>query len=191
MSKINYKKFMIEIIDTEEFQAKRAYIPFQGRLLQHWVDIRGNRTFPLKKDFRPQLFPNFLPQFAIIKLASSIEKYESRLLGTAVMEILGISSSKDHILATQNPYLSDILKEMLEKAVNAGKPSLYRMTHNYDQRLSRFDFTTLTLPFSVSPKEDGPEILILAFDFSESRDVQQLDKMSHPLYRPSNRPSMI
>ncbi len=182
---------MFEIIDIHDVRTTKACAPFQERVLAHWLEISRERQYPLKKHFRPQLFPNFLPQFSIIQLGDSIEKHQTRLMGTAVMEVLGITNSKNHILATQNPYLSDILKQMLENAVISSKPGFYRMTHDFDQRLTTFDFTALSLPFSLKEEDDRCEIIILAFDFSESNDIRRLDSMSHPLYKPSNRPTMI
>jgi hypothetical protein len=182
---------MFEVIDIQELKDAGLSAPFQGRALSHWLNISDGRNYPLKKRFRPQLFPNFLPQFAVIKLGENFEKHETRLMGTAVMEILGISHSKNHILATQNPYLSNILKEMLQDTIKNAQPCYYRMTHDFDRRLTAFNFTALALPFSLTEDNDTFDIIVIAFDFSESMDIKHLDNMTHPLYVPSNRPTVI
>ncbi|UTW54236.1 PAS domain-containing protein [Kordiimonas sp. SCSIO 12610] len=189
--KLTIHFYMFEIIDIHELQSSAFCAPFQSRALHHWLDISDGRKFPLKRNFRPQLFSNFLPQFAIIALGESLEKHQTRLMGTAVMEVLGIANSNNHLLATQNPYLSDILKKMLEDVATTTKPSFYRMTHDFDQRLSTFNFTALSLPFSASEDNDTFDMFILAFDFSESNDIKRLDNMTHPLYTPANKTSMI
>lgn len=182
---------MFEAINISSQQSDHFSSPFQARLVDHWLTIKGAKNLPLKREFRPQLFPNFLSQFAMISLGKSVEQHQTRIIGAAVAEVLALSSAKAHILATRNPFLSQSLERMLDAAVALPHPSYYRMTLNHDSRLNAFDFTVIALPFRSKAESASHDIMLLGFDFSGSKEVNMLENLTTPLVVPANRTQLI
>lgn len=138
---------------------------FQRELLEHWREIQENRQFPEKRHFRPQKFPKFLPQLAIVSIEGDAD-FGERLTGTTVSEIL----NDDHLVAPDNPGVQRIVREMLVKAQQAQAPIYFKGTLQPEE--SRYiPFTALILPFSHTSDEDTLDTLMLAFDFSSERRI--------------------
>ncbi|TNE63068.1 MAG: PAS domain-containing protein [Alphaproteobacteria bacterium] len=140
--------------------------PFQEQILDHWHQIRKGRHFPDKRDFRPQKFPKFLPQLAIVSVAEG-SAYEDRLTGTTVSEVLRLGSGARRLVAPADLQVRETVALILDTASRADRPMYFRGIFT-PARDAAIDFTVLVLPFSHNGDADVLDTLLLAFDFGRS-----------------------
>lgn len=145
---------------------------FQQKILEHWRDIQQNKRYPSKKDFRPQNFPKYLPQLAIVSVEDS-ENYTDRLTGTTVSEVLRVSAGREQIVAPSDKKLSDVVRAMLGQASKEEKPMYFQgnFAPNTNQDTA---FSALVLPFSYDAQGDELDSLLLAFDFKNPKPLNAL-----------------
>jgi hypothetical protein len=155
---------------AEDNPAIRA--KFQEQILEHWQQIQQNRRYPLKRDFRPQMFPRYLPQLAIVEVEDS-EHFTDRLTGTTVSEVLRLSAGRERLVAPSDENISNVVRSMLGKTSEEEQPMYFEGTFEPEESTA-FDFTALVLPFSVDDPEDEMETLLLAFDFSRGQSLGAL-----------------
>lgn len=137
---------------------------FQADIFDHWREIRGSGTFPDKRDFRPQRFPKFLPQIAIIAITD--HGFEDRLTGDMVIEVLRLRQNHDPLAAPSDPAVRDTVLGILNAAVQARSP-MYFKGRFLLANANPVDFSALALPFSHSDTPDRLDTVMLAFDFSK------------------------
>lgn len=139
---------------------------FQRELLEHWRSIQLDRRFPDKKSFRPQKFPRFLPQLAIVSINGG--RFDDRLTGETVSEVLRLSETDDTLVAPRDEGVRRVIAHILGDAVKATGPIYFKgeLTPNGSNTV---DFTALVLPFSKEARDEEPDTLMLAFDFSRRR----------------------
>jgi len=155
---------------TNEKPAFKA--EFQEKILEHWQQIQQDRRYPSRKDFRPQNFPKFLPQLAIVSVDDS-EKFTDRLTGTTVSEVLRLSAGQEQLVAPSDENISEVVRSMLGQTSMHEQPMYFegKFTPEANQSI---DFSALVLPFSYDAKSDELDTLLLAFDFNKSRGLGAL-----------------
>lgn len=136
---------------------------FQRDLLEHWHSIQTDRKYPDKKAFRPQKFPKFLPQLAIVSIEGG--HFDDRLTGATVSEVLRLSGSSDTLVAPRDENIRTVMTNILVDAFKATGPIYFKGELTPTGR-SPVDFTALVLPFSKLALDEVPDTLMLAFDFS-------------------------
>lgn len=147
------------------FEAK-----FQQELLEHWREIQHNRRYPDKREFRPQKFPKFLPQLAIVSVNGDHD-YDDRLTGATVSEVLRLSGHHDRLVAPADASVRKIVHNMLDYASKADGP-IYFKGQFHPKESARISFTALVLPFSHNGDEDVLDTLMLAFEFNRERQIE-------------------
>ncbi len=136
---------------------------FQRDLLEHWRSIQMDRRYPEKKAFRPQKFPKFLPQLAIVSIKAG--HFDDRLTGATVSEVLRLSDSHNTLVSPRDENIRSVMTGILVDAVKATGP-VYFKGELTPTGSSPIDFTALVLPFSQRAFDEEPDTLMLAFDFS-------------------------
>ena len=137
---------------------------FQEQMLSHWRQIQNNRRFPDKRKFRPQNFPKFLPQLAMVSMDHD-KKFDDRLTGETVSEVLRLEESGSKLVRPADAGIRAIVETMLEDATRADGPLYFKGSFKLSES-SSVDFTALILPFSHDDMEDEMDTLMLAFNFS-------------------------
>ncbi|MFC4346936.1 PAS domain-containing protein [Kordiimonas lipolytica] len=151
---------------------------FQQDLLDHWREIQHNRKYPDKREFRPQKFPKFLPQLAIVSI-NGTEKFDDRLTGATVSEVLRLKGNHDRLVSPPDGAVKSIIHNMLSQASKAKGPVYFR--GNFQPADSpTIPFTALVLPFSHNGDEDVLDTLMLAFDFSKKQKLELTFPPSEP-----------
>lgn len=158
-------RFMIEnahkvSIDGPEFRAQ-----FQQEILEHWQEIKGSNRFPQRRDFRPQKFPKFLGQLAIVNVKEGAT-FADRLTGGTVCEVLRLSDGSEKLTAPSDQKIAATIQRMLAEAFKAEEPMYYTGRFTPDTR-PPIDFSTLVIPFVEKDGTEIPESLLLAFDFTK------------------------
>lgn len=145
---------------------------FQEEILEHWRQIQQDKRYPSKRDFRPQNFPKFLPQLAIVSVEDS-EHFTDRLTGTTVSEVLRLSAGREQLVAPSDENISDVVRSMLGQTSTNEQPMYFegKFTPETSQSIG---FSALVLPFSLDSDGDAMEALLLAFDFSKNRPLAAL-----------------
>ncbi|NVJ97655.1 MAG: PAS domain-containing protein [Alphaproteobacteria bacterium] len=143
---------------------------FQQDLLDHWRDIQQSRRFPDKRAFRPQKFPKFLPQLAIVSV-NDHKEFDDRLTGAAVSEVLKLNSQDDRLVAAPDTSIRTLMLDILGRAIDAREPIYFKGRFRPDAS-SAIPFTALVLPFSHNGDEDILDTLMLAFDFSKEHRME-------------------
>jgi len=153
--------------ETPAFQAE-----FQVEILEHWQEIQQDRRYPSKQDFRPQNFPKYLPQLAIVSVDES-ENFTDRLTGTTVSEVLKLSAGREQLVAPSEEKISDVVQHMLGQATNSAQPMYFEGDFTPETSVS-IEFSALVLPFSYDSGTDNMDTLLLAFNFSGNHDLLAL-----------------
>jgi len=147
---------------TPEFQAS-----FQGRLFEHWKQIQQGSRYPSKRDFRPQMFPKYLPQIAIVSVEDQ-EHFKDRLTGSTVSEVLRLNASQENLAHPSDERISEVVRSMLGQTSAEDSPMYFRGTFEPETHAA-IDFSALILPFRQEEARDHADLLLLAFDFGLSR----------------------
>lgn len=149
-------------------------VKFQQELLAHWRDIQQNRRFPDKRKFRPQKFPKFLPQLAIVSVNAD-QKFEDRLTGATVAETLRLKGQHDRLVAPIDVPTRAVMQDILGRGAKADGPIYIRGKFKQENSCG-ISFSALVLPFSHNSDEDILDTLMLAFDFSRDRHIELAPK---------------
>ncbi|SDD55623.1 PAS domain-containing protein [Kordiimonas lacus] len=161
---------MIENADSIGNDQPALEARFQQDLLNHWREIQHNRKYPDKREFRPQKFPKFLPQLAIVSIAGSND-YDDRLTGATVSEVLKLQGTHDRLVSPPDAAVKQIIHDMLNRASKANGPIYFKGNFQPAESAS-IPFTALVLPFSHNGDADVLDTLMLAFDFSKTRKLE-------------------
>ena len=142
---------------------------FQAEIYEHWCQIKHDRHYPDKREFRPQKFPRFLPQMAIVSVAGS-EDFGDRLTGATILEVLKLKKSSDRLVDPADANVRSVVRTMLREAAKATAPMYFKGQFN-PLDATPIDFTALVLPFSHNGEQDILDTLMLAFDFTKHRSI--------------------
>jgi len=155
---------MIESVHKINDKKPPFQAPFQEEILEHWQEIQQDRRYPSKRDFRPQNFPRFLPQLALVDIGDK-EHFTDRLTGTTVSEVLRLSAGREQLVAPSDENISEVVQSMLDQATNHEQPMYFegKFTPETSQSI---DFSALILPFSYDTESEDMDTLLLAFNFS-------------------------
>lgn len=143
--------------ESPEFRAA-----FQLDVLQHWHDIKGEKFLPNKRDFRPQNFPKYLGQLAIISVDDDGSFFD-RLTGGTICDVLKLAEGTAKLLSSADPNVRDTVCDML-KQTQAHAGPMYFTGQLAPANRPHADFTSLVVPFSEN--EGMLTSFILAFDFT-------------------------
>ncbi len=143
---------------------------FQAEILDHWREIQHGRRYPDKREFRPQKFPRFLPQLAIVSVNGE-DDYDDRLTGATVLEVLRLSKSHDRLVDPADGNVRELVRNMLSSTAKADAP-MYFKGQFQPEETRPIDFTALVLPFSHNGDADVLDTMMLAFDFSKRQSIE-------------------
>ncbi len=161
---------MIENADDIGKEPPAFEARFQQDLLNHWREIQHNRKYPDKREFRPQKFPKFLPQLAIVSI-NETNDYDDRLTGATVSEVLKLDRNQARLVSPPDGAVKTIIHDMLDRAAKANGPIYFKGNFQPAESAS-IPFTALVLPFSHNGDADVLDTLMLAFDFSKKRKLE-------------------
>ncbi|MFC7050139.1 PAS domain-containing protein [Emcibacter nanhaiensis] len=113
-------------------------------LFLYWCKIRGARSIPRRKDFRPIDVPHLLPYIAMVNVEQDTKKYQIRLVGTETAEVTGKSII--------GQYLDDIpgMSKSVDRfdwVVKEKLPYLYHGRLSWSEK-DFLEYDALGLPFS-------------------------------------------
>src|ERR1700685_3829802 len=72
-----------------------------GGILRYWLDIRGPRTMPARRDLEPRRIQRLLPYVQIINVVDHGKRFQHRLVGTKLVDMFGREFT--------NKYLDELL----------------------------------------------------------------------------------
>jgi hypothetical protein len=156
---------MIETSFKIEDRLSLQKTTFQVDIFDHWREIKGEHTFPDKRDFRPQKFPKALSQIAMVAVLDG-ESYEDRLTGDMIIEVLRLRQNNDRLVTPSDPAIRDVVQGMLDAAYHALAP-MYFKGRFLPQNSNPVDFSSLVLPFSHNGTHEILDTMMLVFDFSK------------------------
>lgn len=157
--------------EKPEFLAK-----FQEKILEHWHQIAKDKCYPSKQDFRPQNFPKYLPQLAIVSVDGD-NNFAARLTGNTVSEVLLHSTGRSTLVNEAADHASCVVRNMLGQTNRSQKPMYFegKFLRNQDDpscTTHTVEFSALVLPFSQNSKSKNIDSLLLAFDFSKRAQLE-------------------
>tara|TARA_R110002096_G_scaffold330042_1_gene524135 strand:+ start:1406 stop:1912 length:507 start_codon:yes stop_codon:yes gene_type:complete len=147
-------------VDSPELRAH-----FQQEILDHWRDLKGDKKIPCKQGFRPQKFPRFLAQLAIISV-NEHGSFSDRLTGGTICDVLKLSSGLKKLTEVPDLKIRESIDHMLREAKDEAEPMYYTGRFLPPAR-PPVDFSVLIIPFSKFEGADQPCSLLLAFDFTK------------------------
>lgn len=121
----------------------------------------------MKRDFRPQMFPKYLPQLAIVSVEGE-QGFTERLTGSTVSEVLRLNTGDAPFVAPSDKNISKVVHNILGKANKAKGPMYFEGILEPQTSIS-VNFSALVLPFSYEAEADRMDSLLLAFEFNRIR----------------------
>ncbi|WP_262691363.1 PAS domain-containing protein [Kordiimonas aestuarii] len=143
---------------------------FHKDIFNHWREILHGRRYPNQREFRPQKFPKYLPQIAIVSV-SGVDEYDDRLTGDTVLEVLRLRQNHDRLVEPHDENVREVVRAMLNESALAGTPMYFKGKFQPDGA-KPIDFTALVLPFSHNDETDILDTMMLAFDFSKHDRIE-------------------
>lgn len=143
---------------------------FQAEILDHWREIQQGRRYPDKREFRPQKFPRFLPQLAIVSVNGEND-YDDRLTGATVLEVLQINKTQGRFVDPSDGNIRELVRDMLSSTAKADAPMYFKGQFRPEETRP-IDFTALVLPFSHNGDADVLDTMMVAFDFSKRQSIE-------------------
>jgi len=136
---------------------------YQAGVLDHWHQILHGKRYPAKKDFRPQNFPQYLPQIAIISVDDT-GICSDRLTGETITEILHLGPGREKLVGSTDKNISLVVRSMLDQTSLNEKPTYFTGEFKPEAYFS-VGFSALVLPFCYDEHGENMDALLLAFDF--------------------------
>lgn len=147
-------------VDSPEFRAS-----FQQEIFDHWLELKGDLTFPNKKGFRPQKFPHFLGQIAIVSVDDN-GVFSDRLTGGIICEVLKLSDGPEKLTSVPDARIRETINKIIHESYIAAEPMYYTGRLHPPIR-PPVDFSVLIVPFAEDTGAEGPTSLLFAFDFTK------------------------
>jgi hypothetical protein len=126
--------------------------PRLRRLYEYWVERKGHRRFPARRDIDPIDFSYVLGSIMLLDALRDPLRFRVRLHGTELVkrdthDLTGkfLENSEFHLLAV----------ERCESLIATGNPALFHLDRVFDDRLRRYE--ALWLPLSG----DGANVTML------------------------------
>lgn len=156
---------MIQNTHRISFDSPELRAHFQQEILDHWREIKGNKKIPSKREFRPQNFPRFLAQLAIVSVDEH-NAFSDRLTGGIVCDVLKLSDGSAKLVAVPDRKIRESIDYMLLEAKTEAEPMYYTGRFHPPLR-PPVDFSVLIIPFTEREDINQPSALLLAFDFTK------------------------
>ncbi|WP_321389819.1 PAS domain-containing protein [Emcibacter sp.] len=109
-----------------------------------WQNIRGDKSMPCRKDFRPAAVPSLLPNVSLVDVENDPRRYRFRLVGTATVKAMGRDVTGQYM--DQIPGMMT-MKERYDWLVENKTPYLYKGQLVWSEK-SFLDYYAIGLPFS-------------------------------------------
>lgn len=147
---------------------------YQGKILDHWMDIAKGDSLPHSGDFRPQDFSRHITQVALLKYNESDHQFKDKLVGNNISEKLHLTKGQKSLCQNDNKNVSDTIQNLLKTSRDQAIPLYFEGTIISDPFLP-VDFTALALPFQSAMDARAevasrmkPDTVLLAFEFNRN-----------------------
>ena len=122
-------------------------------LFQYWEKIKGGKSMPARKDFRPADVPRLLPHIVMVDVEHDTGRFLTRLVGTETVKAMGVDLTGRYV--NDIPSMSVVLDRYLwviEKKI----PYIFAGKMAWSEK-SYLDYFALGLPLS----EDDEKVDII------------------------------
>ncbi|MFC7049419.1 PAS domain-containing protein [Emcibacter nanhaiensis] len=133
-------KSPIELSDIEPKALRDLFI--------YWNKIRGEKSMPSRKDFRPSDVPRLLPHIVMVDVEQDSGRYLTRLVGTETVKAMGIDLTGRYV--NDVPQMSVVL-ERYQWIVENKTPYIYTGQLAWSEK-SYLEYFALGLPLSDDDK---------------------------------------
>lgn len=138
------------------------------RLLQHWHDLKGERSLPRRADLDPTAIAYCLGNIALVEIEPSFRP-RYRLVGTRLADLLGEDPTGRYV---DEMYSTGVRTEALSayrRTIETGEPDYAERTTNL--LFLKFGYYRLLLPFAW--RSEGQADLVVAAFFQTDRALRQ------------------
>lgn len=138
------------------------------RLLQHWHDLKGERSLPRRADLDPTAIAYCLGNIALVEIEPSFRP-RYRLVGTRLADLLGEDPTGRYV---DEMYSTGVRTEALSayrRTIETGEPDYAECTTNL--LFLKFGYYRLLLPFAW--RSEGQADLVVAAFFQTDRALRQ------------------
>lgn len=125
------------------------------RLYRYWLEKRGKRAFPSRRDIDPLDLPFALGHLSLVAISDSPRRFHYRLVSTGVTADLGYEMTGKDVEDIPEPEMRDYVRAFYERALAARGPLYEEGTAVIEGRT--WEHKSLALPLST----DGAAIDML------------------------------
>lgn len=135
------------------------------RMYEYWLAKARGRPLPDRSDLNPAEIPAILPHLSIVEAVGDRPRYRYRLLGTTIVEALGVNPTNlfvdDIPDDDDSAFLTTLLSEVCAKAQPLYAASAFK-ADEYGMSTER-----LLLPFSLDGGRAAQIVMAQTFDWSQ------------------------
>ncbi len=130
--------------------------PILKDIYQYWLDMKGARDMPCRRDLHPADIVRLLPYVCLIDVKHDVKRYKMRLIGTETVKALGKEITGKYL--DEIPEIEQHLKNRYEWIVRERRPYLVSDKLRWSQK-SFLNFCSIGLPLS----EKGQDVDIIMY----------------------------
>ena len=132
------------------------------RLYSYWLDRKGSRHFPARRDIDPVDFPYILPHLMLIDVLRSPVRFRVRVHGTERVQRAGYDLTGKLIDEIPTPEYRKYAIERCMEVVETAEAVLVHYARELDGRMYRYE--ALWLPLSENGKDVTQLLCALVYD---------------------------
>ena len=125
------------------------------RLYRYWVEKKGGRVLPSRREIDPLDFPYALGRIMLVEILHDPPKFRVRLHGSEMVRRAGYDLTGKTLEDLPDSEYRSYVIGRCKKIVASGQPTFVRHDRVLDDRVWRYD--ALWLPFS----DDGTDVTML------------------------------
>ena len=142
--------------------------PILGPALAYWIEKRGNRLMPSRRDIDPTQIPRkILPNLQIIDVVDGGARFRYRLLGTATVEAYGEDFTGRYPDEMFPPDLRDFIHNIYGQVCNSKAP-LYLRNRYVTAKGYKLGSKRIYMPLSDDDVEVNHILGVLRFEYDSS-----------------------
>ena len=146
--------------------------PILGPALAYWIEKRGNRLMPSRRDIDPTEIPRkILPNLQLIDVVDGGARFRYRLIGTATVEAYGRDFTGLHPDEVFPPDLRDFIHDIFGTVCRSKAPLYLRNGYITAKDLKLFS-KRIYMPLSDNNAEVTHIFAVLRFEYSSSANVR-------------------
>lgn len=142
-------------IFTDNFTVSDIKDERMASIYQYWLDIKGDKLMPARRDINPSEIPTLLPHITLVRIEES-GRYKLSLVGSENVKAYGAEVTGKYL--DEIPLLYQDAKHRYDWLVENKRPYIYEGKLNWSEK-NYLDYSIIGFPLSAN----GDDVNALMF----------------------------